>query len=1698
MRKRRVLALWLALSLVVSGNGMTVLAAEQGVDMPVSTSQEVLAETAPEEQGNISDSTGYESAAEDKSEGTEPSAEDETSTEAGRTEEGETPETPDEEEAGQSGDQPSTEENGDSEPEETPGTEGQEPVIDEQEPAVSENDVEETEEPETETPIESTSQAQPYVSRMVTFTDDTGMRVTYDANASQQYSYVVENGVLTGVNQTVSENTVEPVKFEGNVELRQPEEGEHYTSVAAGVFGGNAKITYVKLPAGLTSVAAESFKGCTGLKGVYLPSTVTEIGASAFEGCTAMTQISVPKAVVSIGDNAFKGDAKLYMVYMKDTDYSSLEQIGAHAFDGCTALGTFCSDTQFLLPTSLKGIGEYAFYECKKIKKVNLDSAELETMGAYAFSNCIGLTDAVMCRTLSVIPQHAFDGCTALVSLTFESKAGQWVTIDEHAFEGCYSLTSLVLPGTIKEVASFAFAGCTNLYRVEVKNDNLIIGPTRAFPVGETGGERKLQFIGRSGSTIHQYCRGKDKVEFIEDTNAAVQKYYKYIVKDKDGVEHTDGKIPGGQIWIGPTDKPAYEDNINRLKDDKGKEAGVKPSDTIKYQVYFVKNDGYNLVANSLRANGEILRADEKGVYYVTMPVGGIILTAEFSQDASEKINGLENDVTVEYSNGEEIDNGVEIKVGQTTRIFLIDKSGEPIDSSKILDISSSDENVAKASKSGVVTAAGAGTATIKIKLRGGDGNPFWVQSRIKVVEADVDILKLKATAYDPNFSITGDPNGIQTAAIDKNIVRDETLTITLKANAYTADREGIAKEFTWKSSDTKMVKLRKDTTTGSDATNVLEIQQGCVGEATITVTAKNKVSGTSAENQKKTVTQKFVVSVQSLSGRLASSSITLNPNLKDGGLLEVLLAYGNSAGVDPSKTKLYKEESSGRYIESLDFTLEQNGESEGKAYQYKVGATDETKEGTYKLFVGLNGAIPNKDNLLPLTITVKKSVPAPTVKFNTEKAKFNLFYIDGGLDKNGDPVTVTTEITKLGTAKISKVELEALSGNEDDRRFVENFEIKSSGVTNGKYTVVIGRKTGNLRYTDAKKPAVTGNLAIYYEGYEDSAAKKMKVTMPTCTTAPSYALRETKATYREGYTAKEETFVLYDKKSKTKEQVILVDGMDTVTEEEGAIMTIGEPKIQQDGTIALGFVAEKGKLKLALTNRGWDLDKDGNQRKLVFTYTVNVSTATPTVKTDQSSVSLNLNYPENGASFRLVPNQRGVELARNQVFYPASNAADINNLEVTYENGEGLVKIRDGKTVGKGTYRFVCDPPVSADYPDLKKVTLTVKVVDNKPTIKFGKGSLQLNTQVFRDNSLSENALDEAGNPLYREVAGIPFTISGRPEGYAVAAVGTGAQATEIKTQQGSVDQRFVFRISEGSSEEKTSDMLEVYLNSAPPAGTYKFTMTQRFLKDGNIVSAKPVNFSVKVSGSPIELKVSAKGKINLVNRNGEADEKNGILYTPTLKNISGEITDVKILESGENGLEESRRFDARLIKEGKNKGKIFVTPKVTEQTEPDGGAVTERYAELKNNTNYPVKIWVKVKGYAGNSNTKNGVITGVVKIKTAQALPKVVTDKSTLDVYLTTKKYDASFTVRAQEGKTGAIEEVCFGEKDEIAKESFEMIQQPQKDGSVKVIIHLKDAVDFANGSTNDVKMYVKYKGQGVNTPETATSFTVKIKVN
>lgn len=1692
MRKRRVLAVLLALSLVVSGNGMTVLAAETGAEQSVVSVQEETTGTNEETE---------ETETPDMTEESEESETPGTTQEPGESETPGTAEEPGESEA------PGTTE--------TPG-EGEEPAApkeDEAEEPPAEDEVtepaeeqpveDEAEEPakEQEKADEAESKLPGYVSRIVTFTDDTGMQVSYDANASTQYHYVVENGVLTAVvtrSTSVSGNTLEePVEFKDNVELGQPEVGEKYTSIASSVFGGNQNITYVKLPAGVETIASEAFKGCTELRGVYLPASVNKIESSAFENCTAMTQISVPKAVTTIGESVFKGDARLYLVYIKDANYSELKSIGAEAFSGCTVLSQLCSHSDFIFPTKLETIGAAAFKDCKAIKKINLSANKnLAAIGANAFNGCTGLTDLTPGKTLAEIAEGAFAGCNALLNINFAD--GEDMTIGREAFKGCYNLKQLVLPQSITEIGAYAFSNCTGLRLVKIEYNKIKIDKT-AFPANA----ENLVIEAKKDSNGYKYAMENGFPYHNPDSEEDT--FYKYTVEnvngavmplDKDGNgKEIEGKykFPGGFIWVGTEGKNAENANANTQNQNKGVKSGEL---CYIYQFQTAEQAAnYTFITESLRCNGSRITEKKEGVYYFKMPVGGAVITAEFREKTPDNIKGQK--VTVEFSNGTPLRNGetdeygyrgVELKAGQTSRMFLLDEDGNPISATKLINPKSGNEKVAKINKNGVITAVGtegkkqAGT-TVTVELKGGDGGTITITREVNVTAAEAKSIILQASSESPFVKIDGETDGVLIASIKKNIVKDDDLKIMLTANVYDGE-EGIGKELSWSSSNTKVATVNA-ATPADNSVNEVSVLKGCEGEATITVTAQN-----SADSAQEKITQKFVVRVYEEGFRLTSSTVTVNPRMSEGSTVELISAYG--MGLENATIELYEEKT----LAPTRFMTEYRAaESSNVCKRFRISPVSATIDnGTYKVLVGVNGDKTER-NLMPLTIMVKEDMPKPTVKFNANKAKFNLFYKNGGITEEGDPISVLTEITKLNGAKVRKAALEPLTEKEDDKLFTRNFVIDESATKYAEGKVYIKRSTDALQYTKQKKAAVTGYLVLYFEGYDDGAAKKVKVTMPTCTTAPSWALRTAKGTYRANAGMQDVSLELYDKKSKTKDQVLLGESY-AVSVGNDDVVIDGVPQIA-DGGIAVKFLPEKGKIKLLLRNSDWERDQNGNERSLSYTYTVSVSSAKPTVKTDPASVSLNLNYPEKAMPFALVSNMGDMEIEKAQTFTPVvtnANAAEIAKLQVTYEDGEGSVNIKSGQTIKKGTYKFECNP--KADEQGLKKVVLTVKVVDTKPSVKFGKGSLQLNTVVFENNSRSVS-----GNDVCQETSERTFKVNG-PEGYRFAPVGSGADKTEILCTTNNkigAEKHFDFSVEKAPSEDK-DDVLKVALNDASlTAGTYSFRMTLRYLKEGmTTVSAKPVTFQVKViSTNDIYLAANAKGKINLVNRESEAGDKNGIIYTPALKNISGEIEEVKIYDNTSLN-EESKLFDICMIKDGKDAGKFFVTPKkIAKVPQNPGDPIEYTYAELDNNRSYAVKIWVKVKGYAGDATTK-GVLSRNIRIKTAQVLPKVTLNRTSMDVYLSTKNYNADFVVKPKEGSVGIVEEVYFAENDQMANDSFELIQTPQADGSLKVTVHLKEAVSFSNGTTNNVKFYVKYKGQGTNTSKTATGFTMKIRVN
>lgn len=1620
MKKKRVLALLLALSLAVSMNGMTVLAAGSGAqDMSVTFEADNDSISAGEERADAQeteDQTGEDASGGQAVPGIS-SGEEEI--------EGDT--NPDN--AGASEGTDISDENGSSEGTQTPddptheGEQNPDEGTDQPSEDADSDDIEEPDgEEETDADVEDAEYeadgedetlldpAQAVAPKMMSFTDETGLRVTYNAN--EQYQYTIdESGTLTAIKK---ENGDE---VEGNIVL---DADRGITKIASGAFTGNTKITYVKMPDGVTSIGENAFKGCTSLKGMTIPTGVSVIEASAFEGCSALTQFALPATVERIGNRAFYGDAHLFMVYMRNIDISVLKTIGDYAFYGCSELVNFCSDTKFTFPYELTTIGAYAFNGCSSVKDVAFPE-NVTTMGDHAFEACSSLEKVSLSAKLEAVSQYGFADCRSLLTLKF-GVGSQSMTIDSYAFKGCYNLGGVQLGFNVSRINANAFLECSRLVRVEIANGICVL-EDNAFPDVET-----LYLVGHIGSTAETYAKTR-KIKFINIGAVIDDSYYTYSAEPLgNGV----GTITVSTVKSSEQ-KEIENGDVKKANDGKGVKAG-----TIVY-VYPTASKGSKFVSGSLKCNGEPFvkkkaneypdfYIDEEGYYTMVMPKGGAVINAEFEiTGGSSAIVGT--DVTYEFSNGDEL------KIGQTTRIFVLDADNKIIPASKVKFVSDKPD-IAKVSSTGMITALKEGLAHIDMTLTGGNGE-ITKRATIQVRKSDVAFIKLTAAPgeYDKDIftisdRIVGDST-VQVASITKQSVSYDSAKLPLKALAYDTESDSMSVALKWTSSDSKVAKLASATTADADSVNEITIPKRASGEATITVTATNA--------DKKTIKQKFIIQVVDATPRLSASTLTLNPNKEDGAVLRVISAYGQKF-IDPANTfKIVDAEND--KIEITDFkTTYDKANSTDTVQSYIINTLKGVDEKTYSVKVKIDDCTP-----IPLKITVKSSMPDPKVSFAKKQKKINLFYANDGTE-------VTPVITNLGSAKVASYSLEPLSTSQtkNDWMFTENFQVDEE-------TGVITQKNENMTYTDKGKLVDTGYLVLHFDGYKSDKVKKYKVTIPTQTTKPSYKLNKTSDVYNTTSVAKTVTLKLLD--SKTNKPVTMEEGEWTVEKSSKSTspsVSKNNISINSEGQIEMIVDARptKGKIVLSVRNEAWAEGKAFN-----YTYTIKTTNADPKIKLKSTTVSLNSNYTDQVGTFSLVSNQCDTVLAENQSFEPkptTKNRAEYDKIHIDYANGEGTVSVDSG--IKAGSYQFQCKPVYGSNDEPYNAVTLTVKVTNTLPGMTV-KGSPALNLA----------AVSDVG---YTETAELKLTAK-VPEAYEIGEDSIKNIKCTTKGKSG-VEENFDWDIQD--------NVLLISLNSAVAQQKYSFSMTPvyRSFDSGNSFEGKAVKFTVNVYKGTPSLKMSAKGVLNLLDRSGQYTLKNSIVYTPTFKNLKDTVEDVQIFDASgadpELGDEESEYFQAEVLN-----GKIYVAPK-------EG-------AQLANKKTYPIKMWVKLASYPGNDS--GGMwVPGILNIKTAQIIPKVTTNKTNLNLYLSNKSYESTFTVTPKKGSIGKAVGVEFGEKDTKSQDSFDVDCIPQEDGSVVVNVKLKDTVSFANNSTSKVDMYVVFEGQGVDT--LGPKITMNVKIN
>lgn len=282
----------------------------------------------------------------------------------------------------------------------------------------------------------------------------------------------------------------------------------HYdiTAVEDDGFLDQTLITSINTSSKIKTIGARAFKGCSNITSVTIGAPVTSIGANAFEGCSNLT--SVTWNAVNCSDFESYSTSPFYSRRTSITSFtigttvqhipaylcygmtsltgtksfsSSLQSIGAYAFSGCTGL----TSISFSSASNLTSIGERAFYGCTGLTSISSigSATKLTTIGTYAFYNCNKVTSSItLPASLTTMGTDAFNSCTSMTGLTF-AEGSHLTTLPNYAFYNCTKLAgTITIPSSVTSIGNYAFKNCSTVVAMNLqKATNLTSIGTYAF-----------------------------------------------------------------------------------------------------------------------------------------------------------------------------------------------------------------------------------------------------------------------------------------------------------------------------------------------------------------------------------------------------------------------------------------------------------------------------------------------------------------------------------------------------------------------------------------------------------------------------------------------------------------------------------------------------------------------------------------------------------------------------------------------------------------------------------------------------------------------------------------------------------------------------------------------------------------------------------------------------------------------------------------------------------------------------------------------------------------------------------------------------------------------------------------------------------------------------------------------------------------
>ena len=354
------------------------------------------------------------------------------------------------------------------------------------------------------------------LSNLEIFTNEKILNIFKNVNRNES-GEVNENGLGLLYVENIKELENIDISNYSNIIINQKTK---YDDPDSNLFSYNIHLRSIYL-IGIDEIKDEFFSGVKNLRTCYIFNNNKEIklGIKSFSQCKLLTKIISDSSVNCIPDYSFEDCQELKTVILK-----GVTKIGKSAFNG----DFYLEFNDIFNLKNVDEIGEYSFYNCKKIKSIEV-SEKLNYIPKSAFENCqklnsIRLENGNSPRFLNIgessfagtgfkdisniilylkdIPNYAFKNCklegelfldhitrigkAAFRDCTMEKlKINDCHIIDEESFFSCKNLkkVDLISNNSIKkiELGKKSFANCYSLEEISIRAKDLIINDFSFF-----------------------------------------------------------------------------------------------------------------------------------------------------------------------------------------------------------------------------------------------------------------------------------------------------------------------------------------------------------------------------------------------------------------------------------------------------------------------------------------------------------------------------------------------------------------------------------------------------------------------------------------------------------------------------------------------------------------------------------------------------------------------------------------------------------------------------------------------------------------------------------------------------------------------------------------------------------------------------------------------------------------------------------------------------------------------------------------------------------------------------------------------------------------------------------------------------------------------------------------------------------------